>query len=252
MQFTAIDMRLDAPVCTIRLDRQAGRGINPRMVEECRRAVAATAAAAAARILVLEGGPRDFCGGADLDTYAADPQGGSVDPDSLYDLWQQLSSGPFISIAFVRGRANAGGLGFAAACDIVLAGGDAKFSLSELLFGLIPACVLPFLIRRIGRQRAHYMALSTHPIGVEQAAAWGLVDAWADDAEDLLRKHLVRLRRLPRSGLQRYRAYLGQLDPMLANARPTAVEANRAMFSDPAVVEAVQRYVRTGSFPWEA
>nr|WP_269820011.1 enoyl-CoA hydratase-related protein [Bacillus velezensis] len=42
------------------------------------------------------------------------------------------------------GVANAGGIGFVAASDIVIADDTAVFSLSELLFGLFPAMVLPF------------------------------------------------------------------------------------------------------------
>ncbi len=48
-----------------------------------------------------------------------------------------------------------------AACDIVVCKTGVSFSLSELLFGLMPACVLPFVVRRTGVARAHYMTLMT-------------------------------------------------------------------------------------------
>jgi 3-carboxymethyl-3-hydroxy-acyl-[acp] dehydratase len=52
-----------------------------------------------------------------------------------------LATGPFVTISHVRGKANAGGLGFMAASDIVLAQEEAQFSLSELLSDSIrPAC----------------------------------------------------------------------------------------------------------------
>ena len=95
-----------------------------------------------------------------------------------------------MSIAHVRGKANAGGIGFVAACDIVLADSAAVFSLSELLFGLMPACVLPFLVRRIGFAKANAMTLSTQPVGVQVAREWGLVDAFEENSDNLLRKHL--------------------------------------------------------------
>jgi len=62
-------------------------------------------------------------------------------------LWLRLATVRTVTISHVRGKANAGGIGFVAASDIVLADETAQFSLSELLFGLYPACVLPFLIR---------------------------------------------------------------------------------------------------------
>ncbi len=65
-------------------------------------------------------------------------------PERLYDLWLRLATGPFITISHVRGRVNAGGIGFVATSDIVLAERSAQFSLSELLFGVFPARYFPF------------------------------------------------------------------------------------------------------------
>lgn len=59
----------------------------------------------------------------------------------------------------------------------VIAAPDAFFQLPELRFGLIPGaggCVS--IPRRIGRQRAAYLALSGRRIGAEKALEWGLVD----------------------------------------------------------------------------
>jgi polyketide biosynthesis enoyl-CoA hydratase PksH len=204
--------------------------------------------------LVLEGSPEVFCFGADFSEVgaAADgPPAQSSTAEPLYELWQQLATGPWITIAHVRGKANAGGVGFAAACDLVLADRTAVFSLSELLFGLFPACVLPFLIRRIGRQRAHYMTISTQPVSADQALNWGLIDACEADSESLLRRHLLRMRRLSRSGLQRYRRYLNELDDSLAQAKPLALAANREIFSDRENLDKIARYAKTGQFPWE-
>lgn len=85
-------------------------------------------------------------------------------PDLLYDLWLKMMNGPFITISHVRGTTNAGGFGFVAASDIVIADETAIFNLSELLFGLFPAMVLPFLTGKIGDQRAHYLTLKTNSI----------------------------------------------------------------------------------------
>jgi polyketide biosynthesis enoyl-CoA hydratase PksH len=111
--------------------------------------------------------------------------------------------------------------------------------------------VLPFLIRRIGAQKAHYMALTTKPIAAPQAVEWGLADACAEDSEDLLRKHLLRLRHVPKAGIRRYKAYAESLDLALSQARTVAVSTNRALFSDPEILEAIHRYTETNLFPWE-
>ncbi|HJY84397.1 MAG TPA: enoyl-CoA hydratase/isomerase, partial [Candidatus Binatia bacterium] len=156
-----------------------------------------------------------------------------------------------VTISHVRGKANAGGVGFVAASDIVLADESAQFSLSELLFGLYPACVLPFLIRRIGFQKAHYFTLSTQPISARQACEWGLVDACEAQSDVLLRRHLQRLRRLSKTAIRRYKTYINHISVPLQDFRSPAIAANREVFSDTLNLQAIARYVEHGVFPWE-
>jgi polyketide biosynthesis enoyl-CoA hydratase PksH len=251
MSDETIKLRVEPPVCTITIDRaDANNGINRTLVDEFRQALAACERPAV-HVVVVEGLPEVFCSGADFHDYAEDTERNAVDPDALYEVWERLASGPFVSIAQVRGKANAGGVGFAAACDIVLADSSAQFSLSELLFGVYPACVLPFLIRRVGFQRAHYMTLTTKPVTAAQALDWGLVDDCEADSAALLRRHLLRLRRLSKAGIRNYKAYANALNPILTQSRAAAVTANRELFADPASREAIARFVRTGLFPWE-
>lgn len=250
MPWTRVQLRLQPPIATLRLDREAaGNAIDQALVDECTRAL--DACGDAISVLVIEGGTEVFCAGADLQDHADHGDALAVDPATLYALWRRLAEGPFISIAHVRGRASAGGVGFAAACDIVLADASAAFSLPELLFGLHPACVLPFLVRRVGFQRAHFLTLGTRPIGVGEAAAWGLVDAWEADSAALLRRHLQRMRRLPRDGIARYKAYARGLHPALDAQQERAVQANRALFGDAGIRASLGRFARSGLFPWE-
>jgi len=193
-------------VLTVQLNRpEAGNAINARLVAELGQVVAQCEAADGPSVLVLSGSAEVFCAGGDFQATAASDV--AEDPEPLYDLWLRLANGPFVSLAVARGRVNAGGVGLAAACDIVLADGTASFGLSEMLFGLFPACVLPFLIRRVGAQRAHYLTLTTQPVDAAQALAWGLVDAVEDPVEGLLRRHLARLRRLGKPAIGRYKRH---------------------------------------------
>lgn len=226
----------------------AGNPLNAGFVAELASVVETCGAADGPAVLVLHGGASVFSAGGDFQAVAATDS--CLDPEALYDLWQRLATGPFVSIACVRGRATAGGVGLAAACDLVLAESGASFALSELLFGLFPACVLPFLVRRVGAQRAQYLTLSTQPVSATQALAWGLADAVEDPLDDLLRKHLLRLRRLDKAAVGRAKAYLADLS-LIAAAKPAALAANRAMFADPAVRTGIRRYVNEGKFPWE-
>lgn len=245
--------RREGEVCYLQLHRpQANNTISDAMIAECQAVL--RGCASWARILVLEGLPDVFCFGADLHELGqggADRATAARSADALYGLWLHLKRGPFISIAHVRGKVNAGGVGFAAACDLVLCDDDATFGLSELLFGLMPACVLPFLIERIGSARAHAMTLMTQPVAARQALAWGLADACADNSVNLLRMHLLRLRLLSREAVKRYKQYMADLDGSIEAARAQAVAGNAELFSDPATLHKLARYAATGKFPWE-
>jgi polyketide biosynthesis enoyl-CoA hydratase PksH len=111
--------------------------------------------------------------------------------------------------------------------------------------------VLPFLVRRIGFQKANYLTLMTQPIAVSQACEWGLVDAFDRQSDQLLRKHLLRLRRLSKIAIRRYKAYINSIDSRLMTAKSAAVAGNMEIFSDPKNLAAIARYVTHGVFPWE-
>jgi polyketide biosynthesis enoyl-CoA hydratase PksH len=123
--------------------------------------------------------------------------------------------------------------------------------LSELLFGLMPACVMPFLVARTGPSRARYMTLMTQPVSARDAHEWGLVDAYSNASSDLLRRHLLRLTRLPKAGVERYKRYMRTLSALPPNARASALAANREVFADPANRKKVLEFVNGGRLPWE-
>lgn len=247
--YETIKVQFQESVCSIQIDRpEANNTINARLVAELDEVL--TECEESANVVVLSGSPEVFCYGADFQAIAS-RSGEDAGPEPLYDLWQRMATGSYVTIAHVRGKANAGGLGFVAASDIVLADESAQFSLSELLFGLYPACVLPFLIRRIGFQKAHYLTLMTQSITARQACDWGLVDAVDAQSEVLLRRHLQRLRRLSKPALRRYKSYMSRISMPLHELKSPAVFANREMFADPGNLSAIIRYVEHGVFPWE-
>lgn len=206
-----------------------------------------------AKVVVLQGLDDVFCFGADFKQIAEEHSAGNIanNPDLLYDVWLTLATGPFISIAQVKGKANAGGVGFVASCDIVLCEQRSEFSLSELLFGLMPACVLPFLNRRIGNVKANYMTLMTQPVSADKAFDWGLVNAYDTNVDNLLRKHLVRLMRLDKDAVSRYKYYMNSLCGDINDDKLLALEANHQVFSNEENIKKIKIYIETGKFPWE-
>lgn len=253
MSYQTIKVRFQEQTCFLQFHRpEANNTINDRLIEECHQVLASCQESIT--IIVLEGLPEVFCFGADFQGIHEQMTGGKRrenNPEPLYDLWLKLATGPYVTISHVRGKANAGGVGFVAVSDIVLADETAQFSLSELLFGLFPACVMPFLIRRTGFQKAHYLTLMTQPITAQQAYAYGLVDAYETQSDSLLRKHLLRLMRLPKTGIQRYKRYMSELHDSLLRSKSLAIAANQEVFSDPHNLEKISRFIEKGQYPWE-
>jgi polyketide biosynthesis enoyl-CoA hydratase PksH len=252
LNYETIRVGVDGTVWSIRLDRPgANNAISELLITECRDAL--DKARSSATVVVLQGSPLHFCTGADFAEEVAKnrtPTDQDRQPQLLYRLFLDIATGPYVTVAQVRGKTNAGGAGLVAAADIVLADSDATFSLSELLFGLYPACVLPFLVRRCGFQKANYMTLMTMPFPAIEALRFGLVDA-EGDSEMLLRRHLTRLRCLRKTGIARYKRYMKDLAVSLVAAEPLAVAGNHEVFGDPENQALIQRYVTQGILPWE-
>jgi len=253
MSYKTIKVRFQEQICYLQFYRpEANNTINAQLVEECHQVLALCEESMIA--VVLEGLPDVFCFGADfkdIHNEVESENNRQLSAEPLYDLWQKLTAGPYVTIAHVRGKVNAGGMGFVAACDIVLADQSAKFSLSELLFGIFPACVMPFLIRRIGFQKAHYLTLTAQPIPVLQAQRWGLVDDYEDQSDSLLHKHLLRLSRLSKFSILRYKNYMSGLYDSIQQSKSMALTANREIFSDPQILKGIEQFVEKRIFPWE-
>jgi len=241
-------------VCTVTLNRpDSNNCINNVLIaelnsvlDECYESV---------RIVVLQGSEEYFCFGADFKEIQHGVEHDKscvVNPEPLYDLWVKLCCGPFISIAHVRGKVNAGGIGFVASCDIVISDEKAVFSLSEMLFDLVPACVMPFLVRRIGISKSNRMTLMTLPIDSATALNWGLVDAVGSNSIELLRRHMLRLRRLSKQGITSYKSYVNGMDPTVSDLKQKAIDKNIEVFTNPRNIQNITRYVANGQFPWDA
>lgn len=250
--YETLKVRLDDDICFVQIYRpEANNTINDCLIDEFTQVL--NLCEERVKIVVIEGLPEVFCFGADFNEINdnSDKEIQKQDPGPIYDLWLRLASGPYITVAHVQGKANAGGIGFVAACDMVISSDEAVYSLSELLFGLMPACVLPFIIRRMGFSQANFMTLMTQPISAKQAKDWGLVDVCDENSKNQLRKQLLRLRRLSKSGITRYKNYMNKLDDSLISAKEKALAANIEVFSDEENLAKITRYVKTGQFPWE-
>jgi polyketide biosynthesis enoyl-CoA hydratase PksH len=196
-----------APYAGYVLDRPGRRNtIDDSMLSALDRALTAAESSSDNRVFVISATGEDFCAGMDLDT--APPAGPVTGELPYWKLLRRLTTSPLVTVSVVDGAATAGGVGLAAACDVVLAGRGARFRLTETLLGLVPAMALPFVVRRTGEQRAFTAALLADDIDAEAALGLGLVDRVGASGQELLRPLLVGLRRVQRetvAALKNYR-----------------------------------------------
>ena len=79
-------------------------------------------------------------------------------------------------IAAVRGAAMGGGAGLALACDMVVAGEDAKFGYPEIRHGILPAIVITNLTRQMGRKAAFELVSTGAPMSAARALELGAIN----------------------------------------------------------------------------
>lgn len=250
---TTLKIEFQESICNIQFDRpEAKNAITAEVVADFNAAL--DACEKSVTVIILTGSSEVFCSGLDFGEIGQKKKDDRENSNSgaLYDLWLRLTTGPYVVISHVKGKTNAGGLGFVAASDIVLADDNATFGLSELLFGVFPACVLPFLIRRIGFQKSNYLTLMTQPFSADYAHTIGLVDARSPQSDLLLQKHLLRLRPLTKRAIMNYKMYAHRLHDFVSTVRPLAISANVEIFSDPTNIDRIINYRDNGIFPWES
>lgn len=193
-----------------------------------------------------------FSSGMDFQTADEHEDHATDNPRGFADLLHRLSMLPATSVANVQQSVFAGGVGLAAACDVVIAHPRVQFRLTEALWGLQPANIAPYLIRRMGFQHAYRMALTTSPIQAAQAERYGLVDIVAEDASAAMRELRLQTQRISRRTRVQMKRMFQSFWLLDAKMRSAADSEMRRTIADPLVQKNLRRYRQMGLFPWEA
>jgi len=153
----------------------------------------------AVRLLMLGANGKSFSAGADLNWMrkAADysDEENLADAMTLGRMLERLYRMPKPTVALIDGAVFGGGVGLVAACDIALATERAKFSLSEVRLGLIPAVISPYVVGAIGARQARRYFQTAERFDVQQAQQMGLVHQVVEDlqaAGEALAGHLLQ------------------------------------------------------------
>jgi methylglutaconyl-CoA hydratase len=172
--------RVEGAVATLTLDSPANRNaLSRRLVAELDAALDAAVADPTVRVIVLTGAGPAFCAGADL---AEQRSAAPDDPPlgRLPALMQRIWSAPQPVVARLNGPVRAGGVGLAAACDLVVAPDEATFAFTEVRLGVVPAMIAVPVLRRLTPQVAHRLFLTGDTFAARTAYDIGLIDVVAD------------------------------------------------------------------------
>lgn len=191
MNFETIKVNHDNNILHISLNRvEVKNAFNEVMIAELTQAIQLVNKET--RVVRIDSEGDTFCSGGDLNwmkkSLTFSKEENQLDAKKLSDLFQLINECPIPVIGAVQRFALGGGVGLVSVCDYVIAEKDIMFSLSEVKLGLIPACIGPFVLAKIGESWARALFLSANRFSAEMALQIGLIHSIANDPEDLKKK----------------------------------------------------------------
>jgi methylglutaconyl-CoA hydratase len=181
-------VKIEAGIAQVFLNRTAvHNALDEKLIADLTATFARLETMPEVRIVQLSGLGTSFCAGGDLTwmertaSYGFDEN--FADAKRLAEMLQSIHRLSKPTMALVNGPAYGGGLGLIAACDIAIAVDTAKFSLSEVRLGLLPATIGPYVLRKIGEGMARRYFLTGEVFEAADALKIGLVNEVVAAAE---------------------------------------------------------------------
>jgi len=152
-------------VATVTLNRPGNHNaLNARMITELTDLAKRLGRDPAVRVVVLTGTGKSFCAGGDLGwmrtQMTADAAARARAARCLADMLGALDQLPKPLIGRIQGQAFGGGIGLMTVCDVAIRVPTARFGLTEVRLGLIPATIGPYVIAHMGAAKARRVFFS--------------------------------------------------------------------------------------------
>lgn len=259
MNYETILVNKSPKILTITINRpDNNNSINSLLMDEMNSALDLVENDSEIRIVVLEGQNGVFCTGMDFkeisnidDINIKDREAQEKYTSRYFQTLKRFTQSPKVVVSKVDGRVNAGGVGLVAASDYVVATERSSFSLSEALFGLLPAMVIPFLIRRVGFQKAYLMTMTTQQISAQRGYEVGLVDELSEDLDETIRRFLVRIGRIKETTVLTLKSYFQKMWIMTEQMEEEAVKQITNLICNPENIEGIKNFIKDQKFPWQ-
>lgn len=202
----AVELKNSALWCT--LNRPAVRNaFNPEMIAEL--TAFAAEIPADVRAVILRGEGPAFCAGADLNwmkqSLQLNKSENLEDAQRLAGMLLALDQIPVPVIGIIHGTAMGGGIGLVAICDFAIAAEGTYFSFSEVKLGILPACIAPFVVRKIGPGQARALFMTADRFSAKRAHEIGLIHYLAADQDEAVRVVDAKIHQILECGPQALR-----------------------------------------------
>jgi methylglutaconyl-CoA hydratase len=175
-------------VTTVALNRPDVRNaFNEEMIAELTGFAESVPSDGSVRAVVLRGNGPVFSAGADVQWMSKmlgySREENLADAQKAAQMLLALDRIPVPLIGRVHGAALGGGSGLAAVCDVVVAAENAVFGFTEVVLGILPAMISPYVVRKIGISAARELCLTGARFSAARAKEIGLVHTVVPESE---------------------------------------------------------------------
>ena len=174
--------------------------LNGKLIEELTQAAEQLAIDDNVRVVVLSGTGKSFCAGGDFNWFKGNAEADRAtrirESSKLAHMLNALNALPKPLIGRIQGSAYGGGVGMISVCDTAVGIDIARFGLTEVRLGLIPANISPHVVARIGTANSRATMLSGALFSAQKAEKIGLLNetVTADDldarVDEIIAEHL--------------------------------------------------------------
>ncbi len=184
----SVTTTIDAKVARITLDNPDKRNaFDDRIIASLTEAFETVGSDDSVRVVVLQASGNHFSAGADLNWMRGmgklDARQNQDDALRLARLMQGIDQCPKPVIARVQGAAFGGALGLICAADMAVAADNARFCLSEVKLGIIPAVISPYVVRALGPRQANRYFMTAEVIPAQRAMQLGIAHEVVPEAQ---------------------------------------------------------------------
>ena len=202
-----VDYAVDGSAARVTLNSPHNRNaLSSALVEQLQEALGNAAADPKVRAVVLGHTGGTFCAGADLSEASGSGDPAAERTRQLTEVLRTILELPLPVVGAIDGHVRAGGFGLVGACDIVVAGRNSTFALTEARIGVAPAIITLTLLPKMTPRSVGRYFLTGEKFGADEAERIGLVTVATDDVDATVAQITAELGKGSPQGLRESKA----------------------------------------------